>query len=234
MSDQTTTEDKSVSSSISHDTIIKEAVTNAINEVVPKLREEFKSQPQPTGLTPEQVQSMLVAERKNLADQITGRKREPEVDPVLAQFVQSPTRILEQMREISREDARALLEEREAEAKAIQQTEYEMKKAFDEVMGSRSDVTANEATKQVWASCYQGTDPSKSHAERMREATVKYDQLLDTVGADRSKLSSIASVSGGTGALPVTAATMERSREDSDREYQREKHQAYMKAMGMD
>lgn len=234
MSDQVaTTEDKNVSANTSHDTIIKEAVTNAINEVVPKLREEFKSQSQPAGLTPQEVQTMLAQDRAKLADQIMGKKSEPEVDPILTSFVHNPTRVFEQLREIHIEDTKKILEERDANDQKIRQTEYEMKKAFDEVMGSRSDVTANDATKAVWTSCYQGTDPSKSHADRMREATVKYDQLLDTVGADRSKLSSIASVSGGTGALP-TAATIEKSREDSDREYQKEKYQAYMKAMGMD
>lgn len=228
------TEDKNVAPATSNDTMIKEAVTNALNEVVPKLREEFKSQPQAqTGLSPQQVQEMLAADRKNLADQISGRKSEPDVDPILSSFVANPGRLLEQVRELNRQDTQAMFQEREERERATRQTEAEMKKAFDDVVSPRTDITSNDATKQVWLSCFQGTDETKPQADRMREATVKFDQLMDSVGADRSKLSSIASVSGGTGALP-SATAVEKSREESDREYQKEKFNAYNKAMGLD
>ena len=228
------TEDKNVAATPNNDTMIKEAVTNALNEVVPKLREEFKSQPQPqAGLTPQQVQQMLAEDRSRLADQITGRKAEPDVDPILSSFVANPGRLLEQVRELNRQDTQAMFQEREEREKATRQTEAEMKKAFDDVVSPRTDITSNDATKQVWLSCFQGTDEAKPQADRMREATVKFDQLMDSVGADRSKLSSVASVSGGTGALP-SAALVEKTREESDREYQKEKYAAYNKAMGLD
>ena len=239
MSEETTTNqpstDKNVSTPSANDTIIKEAVTNALNEVVPKLREEFKSksQTETTGLSPEQVQAMLAEDRARLADQISGRKAEPEVDPILSSFVSNPGRLLEQVRELNRQDTQAMLQEREESERATRQTEAEMKKAFDEVVSPRADITSSDATKQVWLSCFQGTDEAKPQAERMREATVKFDQLMDSVGADRTKLSSIASVTGGTGVLP-SAMAVEKSREESDREYQREKHAAWSKAMGFD
>lgn len=232
MSEQTI-DDKNVAPATSNDTMIKEAVTNALNEVVPKLREEFKSQPQATGLSPQQVQEMLAQDRARLADQISGRKAEPEVDPILSSFVSNPGRLLEQVRELNRQDTQAMFQEREELEKATRQTEAEMKRAFDEVISPRTDITSNDATKQVWLSCFQGTDETKPQAERMREATVKFDSLMDSIGADRTKLSSIASVSGGTGALP-SATLVEKTREESDREYQREKYAAYSKAMGLD
>lgn len=214
------------------DTLIKETVANALRDELPKIKSELT--PANNGVSSEQISQMMAQERQRLADQILGKPAEPEVSPILKSLVNNPDAFVETIASYTEEKVARALQAKEEETLSKQAYHQEQKKAFDEVVASRSDILASESTKKVWASCYQQTDPSKPQEERMREAVVEFDKLMDGIGVDRTKLSQITSIPGGSGAPQMTAVQLEKSVEDGYRESQKEKHLAWKKAMGMD
>lgn len=214
------------------DTLIKETVANALREEIPRIKSELA--PANTGVSSEQISQMMAQERQRLADQILGKPAEPEVSPILKSLVNNPDAFVETIASYTEEKVAKALQIKEDEALARQTYNQEQKKAFDEVVSSRSDILASDSTKKVWASCYQQTDPNKPQEDRMREAVVEFDKLMDGIGVDRTKLSQVASIQGGSGAPQMSPIQLERSVEEGYRESQKEKHTAWKKAMGMD
>lgn len=213
------------------DTIIKDAVNRSVAEATAKLREEFATLPK--GATPEDVERAVQLERQRISDSISGKSKEPSVDPLVKNFVTNPSAFVEAIIEETMKETNKILEERDQKSVKAQAYEGEVKDAFYEVVASRSDIVNNEACKQVWTSCYYQTDPNKPEKERMREATVKFDKMTDEMGVDRSKISQVATPSGGAGSLPnanPTAANI--SFEESIRQDQKERHAAYERSMG--
>jgi hypothetical protein len=225
-------ETQNVSTPQVSDTIIKETVANALRDELPKIKSELA--PTSTGVSSEQLAQIMAQERQRLADQILGKPAEPEVSPILKSLVNNPDAFVETIASYTEEKVARALEAKELKESERQALYEEQKKAFDQVVSPRSDILSSDSTKKVWASCYQQTDPSKSQEDRMREAVVEFDKIMDGIGVDRTKLSSALSIPGGSGAPAMTAVQQEKSMEESDRASQREKHLAWKKAMGMD
>ena len=210
------------------DNILKDAVANAVKSETEKIRAELQG-----AISPEKVQEILQEDRKRLADQISGRASEPQVNPIHSRFVNDPEGFVGAIGEIT---LKKIEEQRELERQQFEEAERvrnEMKTAFEEVVSSRKDILSNEASKQVWGSLYAKTDSSKPEADRMREALVSYDKYMDELGVDRSKLSKNLSVDG-SGMMPQGIQAAPQSFEDSMRQSQKEKHAAYLKTIGRD
>jgi len=208
------------------DNIIKEAVEKAVKTETEKLKDQLA-----TAITPDKLEEIIQADRQRLASQILGKSQESEVDPIHEVFVKNPKGFLEAVTKITLDKVAEQQEKQNEEFARAEQARAEVKSAFEEVMTSRQDILQNQASRQVWMSLYDKSDPNKTEADRMREALVSYDKYMDDLGVDRSKLKHALSVDG-SGALPSQGLPKSVSFEESVRQDQKSKHENYLKAIG--
>lgn len=217
---------QNVSPPVISDSMIKEAVANAVKAETEKIAKQSISQEEVQRL----VANTVAEDRQKMADLISGRSNAPQVNPIHKTFVDDPNVFVETIGDILIQRTRAEREAERAEERKAYEKEQEMQKAFNEVVADRKDVLGNQASKDIWANFYRNTSPDKSEAERMREATVSFDKAMDELKVDRSKISRAVSIEG-SGGLPQVSHTQVSFEEDA-RQSQREKFEAHEKAMG--
>lgn len=228
--EKTQTEPVKTASSPERDaTMIEEAVKNAVKAETEKLRSELDSA---KTLSEEQVQKAILKDRQRLADVLAGRNEVDDKTPIHQTFLTNPRALFEETVEAAVARARQEMEAIEEERSLTESKKEEVRRAYVEVLSDRQDVLKSQASKDIFLTFYNRTEEGKSEAERMREALVAYDKSLDELGVDRSKISKAVSIDG-SGGMPLSTGQAEVSLEDAFRQAQKEKLDAYEKAMGI-
>jgi len=158
-------------------TITKDEALTLAQQAAQAAVDEFKkSNP---GLTPQQVQEAILADRKHLAASILGQTDKKDKDPVKELLETDPSAAFAIFADTLREKIETSVTSR---LQSEKQAEAELKQAAAEVLSDRPDITDNKQLTTLLNQFYAATSDALSEKDRIKEAVKQVDLLLESTG----------------------------------------------------
>jgi len=167
---------------------------------VKKILDEQSTSGSAESITKEDIQSALEQQKQQIANAITGKTSESQVDPVLEEFIKNPNKVFGVLQDMGRQEMQEYVN-------SVIGQQQEAKTAGREVLSDRPDVINDKANQELFSLFYSQTENSKDTRSRLKEALNKYDLHMEKRGEgtvkDRiSKATTISSASASSSGTP--------------------------------
>ena len=186
VNEQTSRETATSDNKAGKESIIEDAKKAIMEEV----RKELKTIPQ-SAITKDDLERSLREQegaiRKSIAREISGEKEKEEASPVIKRLVNDPEGFVSTILTMADEKANQRFLEKEKQEREQREFLVEQQSAFKQVLKERHDVLSSNESKELFLSFYEKTREDISEKERMKEALIKYDLLLEKQGAGKAE-----------------------------------------------
>lgn len=160
----------------------------------------------------QETQRLLAEQQRRLVSAISGEEdSEGKKTRLLESFLEDPTKLLHRVKEVTKEEIRAEMEEIEAAREEKSRAQREIAMASVEALESRPDIKTNKEAKKLLDAFFNQTDSKLPPKDRIEQAVRDYDLMMERIDGKKPEERIRAATSVQTSSSPSTQVQPELS-----------------------